>query len=212
MKKLYTRIRFLISGSLVNSSGSIHNTASVLRSRIIGNVDIGPKVVVSKSLITGRVIIGKRTYLSGPGIAIHSALNAVAIGQFCSIARGVQIQEYNHRLDGLSTAFIEEKLGNVRRDNASEIDSKGPILIGNDVWIGANAIIVSGVSIGDGAVIAAGAVVTKNVLPYAIMGGNPARVIRFRFDQETIKELLESKWWENDDASILELSRRHARY
>ncbi len=72
-------------------------------------------------------------------------------------------------------------------------------IIGNDVWIGSNVLIIGGIKIGDGAIVAAGAVVTKDVPPYAIVGGIPARIIRFRFDKEQINKLLELKWWNKDD-------------
>lgn len=80
--------------------------------------------------------------------------------------------------------------------------SKGPTIIGNDVWIGQFSLILSGVTVGDGAVIGAKAVVTKDVPPYAIVAGNPARLIRYRFSQEQIKQLLEIKWWNWDLATI----------
>lgn len=80
-----------------------------------------------------------------------------------------------------------------------------PAEIGNDVWIGQNAVIMDGVKIGDGAIVAAGAVVTKDVAPYAIVGGVPAKLIKYRFDEATIKDLLRLKWWELSDKEILSL-------
>ena len=82
--------------------------------------------------------------------------------------------------------------------------SKGDIKIGNDVWIGHSSIILSGVTIGNGAVIAAGSVVVKDVPPFSIVGGNPAKVIRFRFDSKTIAEIENSKWWNWSDSKIRE--------
>jgi acetyltransferase-like isoleucine patch superfamily enzyme len=84
---------------------------------------------------------------------------------------------------------FEKSVGDI--DSAS----KGPVVIGNDVWVGAGAIILSGVSIGDGAIVAAGAVVTKDVPPYAIVGGNPAKLIRYRFSEDQIAKLLSISWW-----------------
>jgi virginiamycin A acetyltransferase len=80
--------------------------------------------------------------------------------------------------------------------------NKGDTVIGNDVWIGLEALIISGITIGDGALIGARAVVTKDVFPYAIVGGNPAKKIRKRFDDKTIKDLLEIKWWDWDAEKI----------
>jgi acetyltransferase-like isoleucine patch superfamily enzyme len=84
-----------------------------------------------------------------------------------------------------------------------DLTSKGPIVIGNDVWIGQRAIIMSGVRIGDGSIIGAGSIVTKNVAPYAIVAGNPARFVRFRFDADIANRLAASKWWEWPDEVIL---------
>jgi serine acetyltransferase len=80
--------------------------------------------------------------------------------------------------------------------------TKGDVIIGNDVWLGADSVILSGVTIGDGAAIGARAVVTGNIPPYAIVAGNPARIVKNRFDDETISRLLKIKWWEWEDAKI----------
>jgi tetrahydrodipicolinate N-succinyltransferase len=92
---------------------------------------------------------------------------------------------------------------NGRYKVGTHAEAKGPIIIGNDVWFGADAKVMSGVTIGDGAIIGAGAVVAKNIPPYAIVAGNPAKIISFRFDDETIKRLLDIKWW-NWDYSMLD--------
>lgn len=122
------------------------------------------------------------------------------IGRFCSIACGVKFlfNSANHTLNSLSTypfpLFFEEwdlDVSNV----ASSWDNKGDIMIGNDVWIGYEAIIFAGVTIGDGAIIGSRAVVTKDVPPYGIVGGVPAKLIRKRFSEEIISTLLEIRWW-----------------
>ena len=95
-------------------------------------------------------------------------------------------------------SFLQNILGIPKGD----ITSKGSIVIGNDVWIGAQSILVSGIKIGDGAVIAANSVVTKDVPPYAIVGGSPAKVINYRFSEEIISELANLKWWDWDLAKI----------
>lgn len=123
------------------------------------------------------------------------------IGKFCSIACGVKFlfNSANHTMKSLSTypfpIFFEE-WGLDKKEVSSAWDNKGDITIGNDVWIGYEAVIMSGVCIGDGAVIGTRAVVTKNVPPYTIVGGIPAKPIKKRFDEKTISRLLELQWWD----------------
>lgn len=123
------------------------------------------------------------------------------IGKFCSIACGAKFlfTSGNHAMKSLSTytfpIFFEE-WGLDPKDIRSAWDNKGDIVIGNDVWIGYEAVILSGVKIGDGAIIGTRAVVTKDVAPYTIVGGVPARPIRKRFDDETIKALQALCWWD----------------
>ena len=117
------------------------------------------------------------------------------VGRYCSIASGVRTMNRNHPLEFKSTHafFFNPILGYCREDLVDFI----PLEIGNDVWIGANALILPHVrTIGNGAVIAAGAVVNKDVPPYAVVVGNPARVVRFRFPKEVIEELMASRWWD----------------
>lgn len=124
----------------------------------------------------------------------------LTIGRFCSIACGTKFlfNCANHSLKSLSTytfpLFYEEWELN-KADIASAWHNKGDITIGNDVWIGFEAVIMAGVHIGDGAIIAARAVVTKDVAPYTIVGGSPAKEIRKRFDTSTIQRLQHLKWW-----------------
>lgn len=129
------------------------------------------------------------------------------IGKFCSIACGTKFlfNSANHALDSLSTypfpLFFEE--WNLEREKVTEAwDNRGDIVIGNDVWIGYEAVILSGVTIGDGAIIGTRAVVTKDVPPYTIVGGVPAKPIRKRFDEKVIKELLKIKWWDWTEEKI----------
>lgn len=125
----------------------------------------------------------------------------LVIGKFCSIACGAKFlfNSANHTLASWSTypfpIFFEE-WGLDRRDVASAWDNRGDITIGNDVWIGYEAVILAGVTIGDGAIVGARAVVTKDVPPYTIVGGVPARPIRKRFDQAAIEALLDLRWWD----------------
>jgi acetyltransferase-like isoleucine patch superfamily enzyme len=145
--------------------------------------------------IDNRLSIGLNTY----GVGEHTVLlfrddDRVEIGKYCSIAYGVTIVasgEHNYRAVA-NYPFYARFIGDGNRDTYSN----GPVRIGNDVWIGAKAIILSGVAVGDGAVIAAGAVVVADVLPYSIVGGVPARVIKYRFRPEVIQRLLEIRWWD----------------
>ena len=133
----------------------------------------------------------------------------LVIGKFCSIACGAKFifTSANHTLKSLSTypfpIFFEE--WGLDSANITEAwDKKGDIVIGNDVWIGYEAVILSGVTVGDGAIIGTRAVVTKDVPPYTIVGGVPAKCIRKRFDEETVTKLMELKWWEWSDKKIKE--------
>lgn len=129
------------------------------------------------------------------------------IGKFCSIACGTKFlfNSANHALDSLSTypfpLFFEE--WNLEKEKVTDAwDNRGDIVIGNDVWIGYEAVILSGVTIGDGAIIGTRAVVTKDVPPYTIVGGVPAKPIRKRFDEKVIEELLKIKWWDWTEEKI----------
>lgn len=151
--------------------------------------------------------IGDHSYgAEGSPIVIEEKYARLRIGKYCSIAREVLMILGNHRSDTVTTypfkdiSFAWPEAADATDDHST----KGDIVIGNDVWIGARANIMSGVTIGSGAVIAAAAVVTKDVPPYAIVGGNPARVIKYRFPEKTIERLLAIAWWDWPEALIRE--------
>jgi len=134
-----------------------------------------------------KVLVGKKTY-GGLNVMTFNNDTKLTIGNYCSIAGGVQfLLDSGHQLNTITTFPLKKKEFGLDEN----VISKGDIIVGDDVWIGTNAIISSGVHIGQGAVVAAGAVVTKNIEPYAIVGGNPAKVIRYRFDEVIRKRLLE---------------------
>lgn len=144
-------------------------------------------------------------------VSDHSFIKNTVIGRYTCIANEVMTVAGNHPLSFASVhpAFYSttQKLSYVKQnkfDDFHYLDSqqKISVVIGNDVWIGARATILEGITIGDGAIVAAGAIVTKDVPPYAIVGGVPARIIKYRFDEETIQKLLKLKWWEKDEAWI----------
>ncbi len=121
------------------------------------------------------------------------------IGKFCAIARSVEfiMNGANHRMNSITTYHFNIMGGGWEKSTPAleDLPFKGDTLIGNDVWIGQHATILPGVQIGDGAIVAANAVVTKDVPAYCIAGGNPARIIRKRFDDAPIEKLLLLKWW-----------------
>ena len=136
-------------------------------------------------------------------VLYHYPVNGdrLVIGKCCSIACGAKflLNSANHTLRSLSTypfPIFYEAWGTPVSEVSSAWDNRGDIVIGNDVWIGYEAVILSGVHIGDGAIIGARAVVTRDVEPYTIMGGVPARPIRKRYDEETIQRLLALRWWD----------------
>lgn len=164
-------------------------------------------VIKSPNIIVGDYTIyndfvNDPTLFEKNNVLYHYPINKdrLIIGKFCSIACGSKFlfNSANHTLKSLANytfpLFFEE-WGLDKKDVASAWDNKGDITIGNDVWIGYEAVIMSGVHIGDGAIIASRAVVTKDVPPYTIVGGTPAKEIRLRFDADTIARLQKLQWW-----------------
>ncbi|MCB8822089.1 CatB-related O-acetyltransferase [Microvirga rosea] len=142
--------------------------------------------------------VGEFSY-GRPKVRFPESGKKLTIGRYCSFADKVEILlGGNHRMDWTTTYPFSalRELWPTAPQTDDYHTSRGDVTIGNDVWLGSGAIILSGVTVGHGAVIAAQAVVTKDVPPYAIVGGNPAKVIRYRFDEPTIQGLLDSAWWE----------------
>lgn len=145
--------------------------------------------------------IGRFTY-GDPQILTWNEGATLKIGAFCSIAAGVKIfLGGEHRTDWVTT-YPFNVLWERGRQIHGHPKTKGDVTIGNDVCIGTDAVILSGVRIGDGAVVGARTVVAKDLEPYAMYAGNPARLVRKRFDEETIQQLLELKWWNFRDEEI----------
>jgi acetyltransferase-like isoleucine patch superfamily enzyme len=126
------------------------------------------------------------------------------IGSFCSISNNVKIGGGMHPMEWVSTSPVFYKGRDSVKAKFSEFEreSNQIVRIGNDVWIAANVKIKQGVTIGDGAILATECFVTKDVPPYALVGGNPAKIIKYRFTEEQIKDLLEIKWWNWEDEKI----------
>jgi acetyltransferase-like isoleucine patch superfamily enzyme len=156
----------------------------------------------------GVIIAGEHTYgLSHLEIDYYEpeVKTKLIIGKYCSIARNVRIVAGGiHPVDWVSTYPFRAKFDLPGKFEDGIPASKGNIVIGNDVWLGAKVTILSGVTIGDGAVIGAGSLVNKDVPPYAIVGGLPAKLIRYRFSDEVIKSLLDIKWWDWDKQKVID--------
>lgn len=166
----------------------------------VSGSEIGPKCSIAagckiyQSVMSGQVVVDRYTSLWGPSIRISGGSFGVHIGAFCSVAHHVTVQEKNHNPQRTTTYFIERNL--LKQSARPEaLISKGCIRIGHDVWIGAGAHVLSGVTVGDGAIVAAGAIVTRDVAPYAVVAGNPARLVRYRFEPDRIEQLLALQWW-----------------
>lgn len=172
------------------------------------NVITNPNIVVGdytmyNDFVNDPVLFEKNNVL------YHYPINhdKLIIGKFCSIACGAKFlfNSANHTLSSLSTypfpLFFEE-WNLEKKDVTKSWDNKGNIIIGNDVWIGYEAVILAGVTIGDGAIIGTRAVVTKYVPPYTIVGGVPAKPIKKRFSEEIISKLLDIQWWNWSDEKI----------
>jgi len=171
------------------------------RARVLPRANVvleGPCSARSSSSFNGRTLIGAYTYFGA-----ECEIGSGRIGRFCSFASSIKMSLGEHPVDTVSTHPIFYGASNgfeVPSGIGTERDLTDaryrPTIVGNDVWVGANALIARGVTIGTGAVIAAGAVVVQDVPAYAIVGGVPAKTIRMRFDEPTVNLLLQSRWWD----------------
>ena len=151
------------------------------------------------------VKIGDYTYIS-----MNSWITGTQIGKFCSIGPNLLCGWGIHPTTGLSTspAFYSTKgQSGISFVSENKIEERKPIVIGNDVFIGANVTILDGINIGDGAIIGAGAVVSKDIPPYAIAVGSPIKILKFRFNEEQIKNLLKIEWWNFDEDKLSEIEK-----
>ncbi|HDL07913.1 MAG TPA: CatB-related O-acetyltransferase [Desulfobacteraceae bacterium] len=147
--------------------------------------------------------MGEHSY-GNPKVLCWSDNDSYKIGKFCCFADKITIfTGGNHRVDWVTTYPLRSKFNLPGADSDGHPASKGETVICNDVWVGRGAVIMSGVTVGDGSVIGAYSVVSKNIPPYAIVAGNPARLIRYRFENYQIKALLRIKWWDWELDKIL---------
>ena len=174
---------------LADSEPRIHTTA------VLKSCKLGRHVVIGERVVLHEVAIGDYSYLERHGEAIYTQ-----IGKFCSIAANVRINALEHPMERVTTHKISYRPNEYFKfhgvDQAFRARRRAkPVTIGNDVWIGHGAVIMPGVNIGDGAVIGANAVVTRDVAPYAIVAGVPARRIKDRFPPEVVMRLSALAWW-----------------
>jgi len=163
------------------------------------------EIYVKPTITNPNIIVGDFTYIADSEFEYHVTHHydfigdRLIIGKFCQIAAGVEfvMNGANHQMNAVSTFPFYTIAGwNMEPPAMKDLPIKGDTVIGNDVWIGQNAVILPGVHIGDGAIIGANSVVGSDVEPYTIVAGNPAREIRKRFDDEMIQLLLEFRWWD----------------
>ena len=189
----------------LNYSGHAEFPAEFIRAepgvRIFDSIFYGPAALGANARVGPNVVAGR--YL---GMNRDSYIARSAIGNYCTIGARAAINPYNHPHEWLSVHefqyhqmafdFVPEYRRLERLSHSCAPGSQMTVSVGNDVWMGHNVNVLGGVNIGDGAVLAAGAVVTHDVAPYAIVGGVPAKIIRFRFSKEITARLLAVKWWD----------------
>ena len=188
LKRVYSFLRF-------------HNKCHMeFGATILGNSTFEGNNKISRGAYVKDTTLGYDSY-----IGANSYINRAHIGRFCSIGDSVKIIDATHPLEPFVSThpvfYSKDRLGSFVHENLFDeylgIEDCS-VRIGNDVWIGSNVLIKGGVIIGDGAIVAMGAIVTKDVPPYSIVGGIPAKVIRYRFTEDQRNRLERIKWWEND--------------
>lgn len=173
------------------------------------------KLVYAKPVVRNpNIIVGEFTYIADSDFESHVSHlyewtgDRLVVGKFCQIAAGVEfvMNGANHQMNAATTfPFYVLEGWDMAPPAASDLPLKGDTVVGNDVWIGQNAVILPGVHISDGAIVGANSVVGRDVEPYAIVAGNPARVVRKRFDDGLIDLLLRFAWWDRSVGEINEL-------
>ena len=199
----------LINYYLQKHLGKLFNTPIILEGKKIGyslvksqlnNTTASEFSTYYPPFYLHNVIIGKYTY-----IGKNSFITNTEIGKFCSIGPNFCSGPGIHPVNGISTSpvfYSSNPPVGMPFSSKSKIIENKKVYIGNDVFIGANVTILDGITVNDGAIVGAGAVVTKNVEPYSIVTGIPAKIIKYRFEKEYIDELLELKWWNFDDDKL----------
>ena len=169
------------------------------------------EIYVKPTISNPNITVGDFTYIADSEFESHVtnfypwSRDKLIIGKFCQIAAGVEfmMNDANHQMNAVSTfPFFTLEGWDMEAPKATDMPYKGDTVIGNDVWIGQNVLILPGVHIGDGAIIGAESVVGSNIEPYTVVAGNPAKIIRKRFDDELIEILENFKWWDKDIETV----------
>ena len=198
-----------ITESQVSQTARIFERANVSKSVIGDGVMIGDDATVVSSTVADKVSLNRRNYIFRSDIGkftytgIDTTIRSARVGAFCSFAWNVSIGGGNHKLDSVTTSplwrFRVLECGDLNHSENADLRKRWEEMerceVGNDVWIATNAVILNSATVGNGAVIGAGAVVTKDVAPYSIVAGVPAKKIGMRFDETTIQALEEIQWW-----------------
>lgn len=198
--------------SSIGEQTDVYNNVRVVESTIGDHCSIGDNTSILKSRIEDHVIINRNCTLDRSEMGFASYINQntilknAIIGKFCCISWNVTIyggSTHNYHVPSMYTSFHWKKVfGNSVKNVSEELGGKRKTTVGNDVWIGNAAVLINGVTVGDGAIIGAGAVVTKDVPPYSIVAGVPAKVIKKRFSDDLISDLLDIRWWDWPEETI----------
>lgn len=200
-----------MSEKKIDESVKIYQGATVKESSIEADCTIGDYSKVEYSDLEDKVRIDRNNYIHNTRMGRHSytgsntKIISAEIGRFAAISWNVTIGGGEHDYTRITNhSFLYDDYSHLRPEGVEQAYNRleKPCRISNDVWIASNVVILRGVTVGDGAVIAAGAVVTKDVPPYAIVAGSPAKVIKYRFGEKKIQDLLDLKWWNWSDEQI----------
>lgn len=191
----------IINSDVDKKDVTIWERARIQDSVLSQKVSIGNESIIVKSILGEKCEIGRRNIISntilGKGTSTqgNTTIRFSSVGKYCAIAWNVSIGAPNHNISRLAMSELNYIMDDFKKEHMSSFDELS-CEVGNDVWIAAGAHVLRGVSISDGAVVAANAVVTKNVPPYAIVAGVPAQIVRYRFDERKIEELIKIAWWD----------------
>jgi len=201
--RLIKRIQLDTNSDLNYSVISINNNSNFISTLIDSKCNISSLeegCCISEARIYGDVNLGRFVSITGPGTIVKSLKENISIGSFTSIGQNVCIVDFNHNFKRITSNFINY---NIFKENyCSDITTNGSVTIQEDVWIGSNSVILPGVTIGRGSIIGGGSIVNKNIPAYSVVVGNPAKVIKMRFNDTQIEFLEKIKWWEWDIKKI----------